>query len=173
MLLVNYPCLVTPVKNDSFSVDVIKRILEVLSNEGNTKRTSLAGKTGLNYSALIRYVDFLKMLKWVDFTGDSGNLISITTIGRSFKKILEREEGPEGISEEVLEKLMAQSQTVSRTLSKEEASNRNQSCLFCGNIIKKHAVTREVEGKKYSFDKSQCATLFMKLRDVYGREFLL
>ncbi|MGI0019627.1 MAG: hypothetical protein ACREAY_04070 [Nitrososphaera sp.] len=44
-------------KNDSFSVDVIKRMLTVLSFGGSTKKTSLAGKTGLNYATMMRYLD--------------------------------------------------------------------------------------------------------------------
>jgi predicted transcriptional regulator len=156
------------VKNDSFSVDVITRILDVLSSEGNTKKTALAGKTGLNYSALIRYLKFLKMLRWVDFSPSAGSLISLTSVGRSFKKLLEDEEGPEGISEQVLERLVMESQD-------EKASNRDgePSCLFCGNIIKRRAITREVDGNTYSFDKNECATFFMKFRSVYGKEFLV
>ena len=155
-------------KNDSFSVDVITRILDVLSNEGNTKKTALAGKTGLNYSALIRYLKFLEMLRWVDFSPSAGSLISLTTVGRSFRKLLESEEGPEGISEQVLERLVMESQD-------EKALNRDgePSCLFCSNTIKRRAITREMNGKAYSFDKNECATLFMKFRSVYGKEFLL
>lgn len=157
-------------KNDSFSVDVIKRILDVLSNEGNTKRTPLAGKTGLQFNGLIRYLEFLKMLKWVDFSSDSGSLVSITSVGRRFRRLLDRE-GPEDISEEVLEKLMEEPQGGQgpRTAT----DGKSLSCLFCGNAIKRHAVTREIEGKMYSFDRSQCATLFLKFRDVYGKEFLV
>lgn len=153
-------------KDDSFSVDVIKRILSVLSNEGNTKRTALAGKTGLNYAALIRYLKFLQTLRWIEFTSDS-SLISITAIGRSFRKLLDREEGPEDISEEVIAKLVEQPQA-----SKAEDTGK-MSCVFCGKAIKRRAITREVDGKTFSFDRSECATLFMKLRDAYGEEFLL
>ena len=74
-------------KNDSFSVDVIKRILTVLSFGGSTKKTSLAGKTGLNYATMIRYLEFLKMLQWVSYSRDSGT-ISLTWLGSQFSHIL-------------------------------------------------------------------------------------
>ena len=74
-------------KNDSFSVDVIKRILTVLSFGGSTKKTSLAGKTGLNYAAMMRYLGFLKMLQWVSYSQDSGT-VSLTWLGSQFKHIL-------------------------------------------------------------------------------------
>ena len=144
------------------------RILDLLSNEGNTKRTALAGKTGLNYAGLIRYLEFLKTLRWVEFISDTGGRVSITTVGRSFRRLLDREEGPEDISEEVLEGLVAQSQNS----SKEASRGATPSCLFCGNAIGRRAITREVQGKTYTFDKSECAILFLKFRDVYGKEFL-
>jgi CheY-like chemotaxis protein len=74
-------------KNDSFSVDVIRRILTVLSFGGSTKKTSLAGKTGLNYAAMMRYLGFLKMLQWVSYSGDSGT-VSLTWLGSQFRRIL-------------------------------------------------------------------------------------
>ena len=158
-------------KDDAFSVDVIVRILSILSNEGNMKKTVLAGRARLNYSALIRYVRFLKTLRWVDSTSDSGNLISITAIGRSFKRLLEREDSPADISEEVLGGLLAQTRRSAKAPASAE-DNTGPSCLFCGNVIKNRPVIKESEGKKYSFDKRECATLFMKFRDVYGKEFL-
>jgi CheY-like chemotaxis protein len=74
-------------KNDSFSVDVIRRILTALSFGGSTKKTSLAGKTGLNYAAMMRYLGFLKMLQWVSYSGDSGT-VSLTWLGSQFRRIL-------------------------------------------------------------------------------------
>lgn len=154
-------------KDDSFSIDVIRRILEVLSNEGNTKRTALAGKTGLNYAALIRYLKFLQRLKWIDFVSESGGMISITQVGRSFRSLLDSGE-PKDISDDVLDKLLAQS-----SQSRVSVDNGNLACLFCGNVIRGRAITREMDDKTYSFDKIDCATFFMKLRDVYGKESLI
>lgn len=155
-------------KDDSFSIDVIRRILEVLSNEGNTKRTALAGKTGLNYAALIRYLKFLQRLRWIHFVPESGGLISITHVGRSFRSLLDSGDEPKDISDDVLDELLAQSPQ-----SRASVVNGNLACLFCGNVIRGRAITREMDGKIYSFDKIDCATLFMKLRDVYGKESLI
>jgi hypothetical protein len=135
------------------------------------KRTVLAGKARLNYSALIRYLKFLKTLRWVDFSSDSGSLISLTAIGRSFRKMLDREDAPQDISKEVLSQLAALAEEKPST--KAAGKEPNQSCLFCGNIIAGRAVSKEVDGVTYSFDKRECATLFSKFRDVYGKEFSL
>lgn len=147
------------------------------------KKTVLAGKARLNYAALVRYVKFLQTLRWVDSTADSSaNLITITAIGRSFKKLLERQESPSDISEEVLVRLVAQSneqkpkvqaggmQTKSLEIGVDNKAG--VACYICGTAIKGRSVTREVEDKKYFFDKRECATLFVKFRDVYGSEFL-
>lgn len=176
-------------KDDSFSVDVITRILSILSDEGNMKKTVLAGRARLNYSALIRYLKFLRTLRWID-SKDSDNLITITAIGRSFKKLLERSDGPSDLSEDSLERLLAFSSERNAADSGAGASGGagrllatgsvtetkknldSQSCLFCGNAIGKgRAVTRELDGTEYLFDKRECATLFMKFKDVYGDEF--
>lgn len=151
------------------------------------KRTALAGKSGLQYNALIRYIEFLETLRWVESIVDSGTWISITTIGRSFRKLLDRDDNPSEISEEILDKLSTQThgldlrsqreergeyaRDLTKTTGREADSGRSQSCLFCGNIIKKHVITKEIDGEKYSFDKRECATLFVKFRDIYGREF--
>jgi predicted transcriptional regulator len=82
-------------KKDSYSVDVIKRILLTLTTEGNIKKTALSTKTGLNYGGLVRYLKFLRLLGWINFTAsdqDASYVVSITDIGRSFKDILEKEE---------------------------------------------------------------------------------
>lgn len=150
-------------------MDVITRILSILSNEGNTKRTVLAGKARLNYSALIRYLKFLKTLRWVDFTLDSGSLISITAVGRNFKKLLDREDAPQDISKEVLEQLAVLSSEEKPLVRNADRSSR--ACLFCGNDIKGRAITKEIDGVTHSFDRRECATLFLKFRDVYGKEF--
>lgn len=56
----------------------------VLSEQGRTKRTNLAGKTGLNYIVCLRYVNFMKMLGWVEVLSDEEEsaYVSITQIGR-------------------------------------------------------------------------------------------
>lgn len=138
------------------------------------KRTVLAGKARLNYAALIRYLKFLRRLKWVDFTSDSGSLISITNIGRSFQKLLEKEDSPPDLSEEVLERLLtvSQEENIVKNKGKDTGRASRLSCLFCGKPIKARPITKEIEGETFSFDKRECATLFMKFRHLYGKEFL-
>jgi CheY-like chemotaxis protein/predicted transcriptional regulator len=67
----------------SFTVDVLKRILTVLSDQGRVKRTNLAGKTGLNYIVCLRYITFMKALGWLDVVTDENQTeyISITPVG--------------------------------------------------------------------------------------------
>lgn len=65
----------------------MKRILTALSYEGSTKKTFLAGKTGLNYATMIRYLGFLKMLQWVSYSQNSGT-VSLTWLGSQFRIIL-------------------------------------------------------------------------------------
>lgn len=68
----------------SFAVDVLKRILTVLSEQGKTKRTNLAGKTGLNYIVCVRYINFMKTLGWLELVLDDeqNEYVSITSVGR-------------------------------------------------------------------------------------------
>jgi CheY-like chemotaxis protein/predicted transcriptional regulator len=65
-------------------VDVLKRILQVLSDQGKVKRTNLAGKTGLNYIVCLRYINFMKTLSWVDVVTDENRTeyVSITPVGK-------------------------------------------------------------------------------------------
>jgi CheY-like chemotaxis protein/predicted transcriptional regulator len=68
----------------SFTVDVLNRILTVLSDQGKTKRTNLAGKTGLNYIVCLRYINFMKTLGWLEVVSDedSNEYVSVTPVGR-------------------------------------------------------------------------------------------
>jgi CheY-like chemotaxis protein/predicted transcriptional regulator len=68
----------------SFAVEVLNRILTVLSEQGNTKRTNLAGKTGLNYVVCLRYINFMKTLGWLEVvsSADQNEYVSITSVGR-------------------------------------------------------------------------------------------
>ena len=68
----------------SFKVEVLKRILMVLSDEVRVKRTNLAGKTGLNYIVCLRYIGFMKTLGWLDVVTDENQTeyIMISPVGR-------------------------------------------------------------------------------------------
>jgi CheY-like chemotaxis protein/predicted transcriptional regulator len=68
----------------SFSFDVTKRILSMLFQDGPTKKTNLATKTGLNYNVCVRYIKMLQLLGWLDASTD----ISITETGRNVMKRL-------------------------------------------------------------------------------------
>lgn len=56
----------------------------MLSEQGNTKRTNLAGKTGLNYIVCVRYINFMKTLGWLEVAlgADQNEYVSITLVGR-------------------------------------------------------------------------------------------
>ena len=77
-------------QSSSFSVDVLKRILIVLSENGKTKRTNLAGKTGLNYIVCLRYINFMKTLAWIEVVTDEdeNEYVSVTTVGRQIVEAL-------------------------------------------------------------------------------------
>lgn len=70
----------------SFSFDVAKRMLEVLSEHGiSMKKTNLASKAGLNYNVCLRYVRILNILEWVEVNSE----VRITEIGKGvFAKLL-------------------------------------------------------------------------------------
>jgi CheY-like chemotaxis protein/predicted transcriptional regulator len=75
-------------KGFSFSLVVIRRILDALVESGTIKKTNLAGKTRLNYSNCARYIDFLKLLGWVSTSADGTNSVCMTELGRRFSSIL-------------------------------------------------------------------------------------
>lgn len=64
-------------------MDVLKRILTVLSDQGKIKRTNLAGKTGLNYVVCLRYINFMRTLGWLDVVTDEGQneYVLVTPVG--------------------------------------------------------------------------------------------
>jgi CheY-like chemotaxis protein/predicted transcriptional regulator len=71
----------------SFSFDVAKRMLDVLSEHGIwMKKTNLASKTRLNYNVCLRYIQMLNNLGWIDVNPE----VSITEQGkRVFAKLLD------------------------------------------------------------------------------------
>jgi len=103
-------------KNDSFSLGVIKRILAVLYDESSIRKTALASKTGLNYAALMRYLDLLKTLQWVEFTSSEFNLVTLTWLGRKFKQTMVDGDTSSGIAIKELERFLESSETKSKVL---------------------------------------------------------
>lgn len=79
---------------ESFSVAIIERILRILEEEGSKKKTHLAARANLNYSACMRYLAFLKGLRCIDFESTEGGMVRIKDEGRlmreSLKGIAER-----------------------------------------------------------------------------------
>jgi CheY-like chemotaxis protein/predicted transcriptional regulator len=70
----------------SFSLDVAKRMLDVLKGQGaSMKKTNLASRAGLNYNVCLRYVHILNILGWVEVNSE----VTITEIGKGiFAKLL-------------------------------------------------------------------------------------
>jgi CheY-like chemotaxis protein/predicted transcriptional regulator len=63
----------------SYSFDVAKRMLNVLSEQGTSmKKTNLASRAGLNYNVCLRYVRILDILGWVEVNSE----VTITEIGK-------------------------------------------------------------------------------------------
>ena len=63
----------------SFSFDVAKRMLDVLSIHGTSmKKTNLASRAGLNYNVCLRYVRILDILGWVKVNSE----VTITELGK-------------------------------------------------------------------------------------------
>jgi CheY-like chemotaxis protein/predicted transcriptional regulator len=71
----------------SFSFDVAKRMLDVLSEHGRwMKKTNLASRAGLNYNVCLRYIQMLNNLGWIDVNPE----VSITEQGKGvFAKLLD------------------------------------------------------------------------------------
>lgn len=60
----------------------IKRILEILAENGRVKRTQLSAKTGMNYDRCMRYINILKLIKMVEVVVENNcNYIIITQTG--------------------------------------------------------------------------------------------
>jgi CheY-like chemotaxis protein/predicted transcriptional regulator len=78
---------------DSFSNAVIKRILQVLIENGQLKKTQLAGKAGINYAMCLKYINFLSRLQWIELTKDANGaqLVTISMDGIANLKRLEGE----------------------------------------------------------------------------------
>lgn len=78
----------------SFSSLVIKRMLRILLENGEMRRSALCGKAGLNYKVCTRYLNFLMKLDWVVVRKDdeSGGYISVPSEGIAVLRRLELDE---------------------------------------------------------------------------------
>jgi CheY-like chemotaxis protein len=68
-----------------FSLAVIERILKILDDSDlGVKRTTLAGKAGLNYGSCLKYIELLKFLRWATLSSDYDRHVKLTRVGREF-----------------------------------------------------------------------------------------
>jgi CheY-like chemotaxis protein/predicted transcriptional regulator len=82
-------------KEPSFSIAVIRRFLTALLEGGKMKKTSLAGKAGINYGMCVKYARFLARIGWIktraDSDKDDGDIyeyLSLTLYGKQILEIL-------------------------------------------------------------------------------------
>lgn len=67
---------------NTVSINVIKRIMDILYDNGRLKRTNLAGMSGLNYNKCIRYLKLLHTLGWIRILFEDGScFVTITDRG--------------------------------------------------------------------------------------------
>jgi CheY-like chemotaxis protein/predicted transcriptional regulator len=79
---------------NSFSSDVIKRLLQALAESGPLGKTRLSGKAGINYEMCIKYITFLMMLNWIEIIKvDGTERVSITSEGIEHLRKLQGESG--------------------------------------------------------------------------------
>lgn len=79
---------------NSFSSDVIKRLLQALAESGPLGKTRLSGKAGINYEMCTKYVTFLMRLNWVEIIKvDETERVSITSEGIEHFRKLQGESG--------------------------------------------------------------------------------
>jgi CheY-like chemotaxis protein/predicted transcriptional regulator len=72
----------------SFSIVVMRRILNVLADAGSIRKTNLAGRTGLNYPNCVRYIELLQLLGWVRTSNDGSYSVVVTEQGRHYRSLL-------------------------------------------------------------------------------------
>jgi CheY-like chemotaxis protein len=85
-------------RGNSFSSDVIKRLLQALAESGPLGKTRLSGKAGINYEMCIKYISFLLLLNWVKINKVNGTEhVSITSEGIEHLRKLQGENGRKGL----------------------------------------------------------------------------
>ena len=75
----------------SFHVEVICRILSVLTQDGPSKITNLAMSCHLNHNSCKKYVNLLIALEWIEVVYEKNStIINITSNGRMVLRKLEK-----------------------------------------------------------------------------------
>ena len=64
------------------------KILDQLYENGHINRTNLAGKTGLNYSTCLKYINLLQLMGWANLDHDIVNYVTISEKGIEFMNSL-------------------------------------------------------------------------------------
>lgn len=84
-------------RGDSFSNAVIVRILRVLLEHGDLKKSNLCSKSGLNYKVCTKYINFLEKLYWIEIRrgNTSGDLVRVSQEGIENLRKLEAENNDE------------------------------------------------------------------------------
>lgn len=73
----------------SFSIDVTRRILDILVKNGGTRKTRLARESGLNYNSCKQYLELFLLFGWLEMSsGDFEITFNITETGRRIQRNL-------------------------------------------------------------------------------------
>jgi predicted transcriptional regulator len=71
-------------------LEKVKKILDILFENGRTKRTLLSVKTGMNYDRCMKYVNTLKIMKLVEVVlNNNYGYVVITKAGKEILNLLE------------------------------------------------------------------------------------
>ena len=71
----------------TFNIAVIRRILSTLHEHGQMKMTNLAGKTGMNYSKCVKYINLLGLLGWVEVFSGKNRYVIVTDKGMQVNEL--------------------------------------------------------------------------------------
>ncbi|MDQ4102136.1 MAG: response regulator [Thermoproteota archaeon] len=104
---------------DSFSKEVIVRILQILLENGKLRKSHLAGKTRTNYQMCVKYLSFLDRLQWIEIIRDSNNFefVSITSEGTDNLIKLKNEQKNTVMSHSILPAPEAKSKSISYSVA--------------------------------------------------------
>jgi CheY-like chemotaxis protein/predicted transcriptional regulator len=91
-------------KEISLSSKVIKRFLSALLENGKMKKTTLAGRAGINYTMCIKYATFLVKIGWIEMRIDNNmdddvhEYLSLTPQGRQIIEVLNSDDNTTYVS---------------------------------------------------------------------------
>ena len=99
---------------DSFSSPVIGRMLRIILENGELKKSNLCSKAGLNYNVCSRYINFLERLHWIEIREDGNHsvLVRIPQDGIEILRKLEAE-GDDEVRKKMVDDKVLESQALS------------------------------------------------------------